>query len=130
MKSKILKTDQIFDILKLSNPNYDSPMNFRELNDSIEIYFNTEEKKTEIEIIKYLNNMGIQTKTDPLQKEQEYWRRKKLETQKKMLSILCLTESTQSLTLNEYASKLLHHRVSQSSFEARMINNTSTMIIE
>ncbi|CAK56654.1 unnamed protein product (macronuclear) [Paramecium tetraurelia] len=105
-------------------------MDYRDLNDSMEIYTNTEEKKTEIEIVKYLNNLGIRTKTDPLQKEQEYWRRKKLETQKKMLSILCLTESTQSLILNEYASKLLHHRVSQSFFETRMINNTPTMIIE
>lgn len=44
-------------------------MNFRDLNDSIEIYTNTEELKREIEIVKYLNNLGIQTKTDPLLKE-------------------------------------------------------------
>lgn len=34
-------------------------MNLRELNDSIEIYSNTEEKNIEIEIVKYLNNLGI-----------------------------------------------------------------------
>ncbi|CAD8187129.1 unnamed protein product [Paramecium octaurelia] len=130
MKSKIDQPNQSFDILRLSNANYDSPMNIRELNDSIEIQLNTEEKKTEIQIVKYLHNLGIQTKTDPLLKEQEYWRTKRMETQKKMLSILCLTESTQSLTLNGYASKLLHQRVSQTLLETRLINNTSTMIIE
>ncbi|CAD8120872.1 unnamed protein product [Paramecium sonneborni] len=130
MKTKIHKTEQNFDILRLSNSNYDSPINLRELNDSIEIYSNTEEKKTEREIVKYLNNLGIQTKTDPVLKEQEYWRMKRLETQKKMLSILCLTEPTQSLTLNGYASKLLHQRVSQSFLEAQLINNTSTVVIE
>ncbi|CAD8198899.1 unnamed protein product [Paramecium pentaurelia] len=130
MKSKIDQPNQFFDIFRLSNANYDSPMNLKELNDSIEIQLNTEEKKTEIEIVKYLKQLGIQTKTDPLFKEQEYWRTKRLETQKKMLSILCLTESTQTLTLNGYASKLLHQRVSQSFLESQLINNTSTMVIE
>ncbi|CAD8106775.1 unnamed protein product [Paramecium sonneborni] len=130
MKSKIHKTEQIFDILRVSNSNYENPMILRELNDSIELYSNTEEKKTEMGIVKYLHNLGIQTKTDPLLKEQEYWRMKRLETQQKMLSILCLTESNQSLTLNVYASKLLHQRVSQSFLETQLINNNSTMVIE
>lgn len=34
-------------------------MNLRELDDSIEIKLNTEEKKTEIEIVKYLHKLGI-----------------------------------------------------------------------
>lgn len=34
-------------------------MNIGELNDTLEIYSNTEEKNIEIEIVKYLNNLGI-----------------------------------------------------------------------
>ena len=46
-----------------------SPKTTKELNDSIEYYLDSKEHKVEADIVKYLNNLGVKTKTDPLIKE-------------------------------------------------------------
>ncbi|CAD8212546.1 unnamed protein product [Paramecium octaurelia] len=80
-----------------------------ELNDSIDLYMDSKINAIEIRIVKYLHGMGIQTKTDPGQKEQQYWSSKRLESNKK----LELFWSDSNLPMNSPLIRLLKSRQSQ-----------------
>ncbi|CAD8122388.1 unnamed protein product [Paramecium sonneborni] len=80
-----------------------------ELNDSIDLYMDSKISEVEIRIVKYLHGMGIQTKTDPGQKEQQYWNSKRLESNKKLEQFW----SGSNLPMNSSLTRLLKSRQSQ-----------------
>ncbi|CAD8122606.1 unnamed protein product [Paramecium sonneborni] len=88
--------------------NQESTCTKDELNDSIDLYMDSKIKEIEIGIVKYLHSMGIQTKTDPKQKEQQYWNLRRIESNKKLEEHW----SCPKLSLNSSVSRLLISRQS------------------
>ncbi|CAD8111927.1 unnamed protein product [Paramecium sonneborni] len=80
-----------------------------ELNDSIDLYIESKISEVEIKIVKYLHGMGVQTKTDPGQKEQQYWNSKRHESNKKLEQFW----SSNNLSMNSSLTRLLKSRQSQ-----------------
>ncbi|TNV74399.1 hypothetical protein FGO68_gene3939 [Halteria grandinella] len=77
-----------------------------QLNDSIELFYDKKVKDEERRIVQYLRRLGIQTKTNPLLKEEQFWLKKRNEGRTK-IDQLCLREkSSSSFTLNLSMNKI------------------------
>ncbi|CAD8125831.1 unnamed protein product [Paramecium sonneborni] len=94
-----------------SNSTQISPMSTTDLNDSIEYYIDQKEYQTEVEIVKYLHNLGVQTKTDPQIKEQQYWKERKQRSQRIILDTNLGT--AEEIVLNPSLNRLLRKNVTQ-----------------
>ncbi|CAD8202173.1 unnamed protein product [Paramecium octaurelia] len=80
-----------------------------ELNRSIDLYTDSNISIMERQIVKYLHGMGIQTKTDPVLKEQQYWSQRRIESNKSLEEFQRLPQ----LQLNTCVLRLLNSRESQ-----------------
>ncbi|CAD8121637.1 unnamed protein product [Paramecium sonneborni] len=90
-----------------------------ELNDSIDLRIDTKINEMERQIVKYLQSMGIQTKTDPKQKELQYWNLRRIESNKKLEEHW----NCQKLSLNSSVNRLLLRRKSP---VIKCFNNSGT----
>ncbi|CAD8110447.1 unnamed protein product [Paramecium primaurelia] len=91
-----------------SSSTQSSPMTKSELNDSIEYYIDQKVYQTELEIVKYLHGLGVRTKTDPLIKEQQYWKERK---QKSQLLLETIINSQERVILNSSVGRLMRKNV-------------------
>ncbi|CAD8196074.1 unnamed protein product [Paramecium pentaurelia] len=74
-----------------------------ELNDSIDLYIDSKISEMERRVVKYLHDKGIQTKTDPELKQQQYWNQRRIESNKQLEQFW----SQPKLSLNSSVSRLL-----------------------
>ncbi|CAD8157710.1 unnamed protein product [Paramecium octaurelia] len=109
MKPTYVYSNPVLSLLS-SNSTQSSPMTTSELNDSIEYYMDQKDYQTEVEIVKYLHGLGVQTKTDPLIKEQQYWKERKQKSQIMSESII---NSSERLVLNPTVNRLMRKNVIQ-----------------
>ncbi|CAD8111289.1 unnamed protein product [Paramecium primaurelia] len=123
MKQTFNHLNPVFALLG-SNSTQISPMSTTDLNDSIEYYIDQKEYQTEVEIVRYLHNLGVQTKTDPLIKEQLYWKEKKLRSQNIILDTLGNTAD--KLVLNPSVNRLLRKNVTQK----RLRSNSPLLLLD
>ncbi|CAD8208775.1 unnamed protein product [Paramecium pentaurelia] len=123
MKQTFNHLNSVFALLG-SNSTQISPMSTTDLNDSIEYYIDQKEYQTEVEIVRYLHNLGVQTKTDPLIKEQQYWKEKKLRSQNIILDTLGNTAD--KLVLNPSVNRLLRKNVTQK----RLRSNSPLLLLD
>ncbi|CAK68219.1 unnamed protein product (macronuclear) [Paramecium tetraurelia] len=110
MKQTYNHLNPVFALLG-SNSTQTSPMSTTDLNDSIEYYIDQKEYQTELEIVRYLHNLGVQTKTDPQIKEQQYWKEKRQRSQNIILDTI--GNSADKIVLNPSVNRLLRKNVSQ-----------------
>ncbi|CAK61658.1 unnamed protein product (macronuclear) [Paramecium tetraurelia] len=92
-----------------------------ELNRSIDLYSNSNISMMERQIVKYLHGMGIQTITDPVLKEQQYWSQRRVESNKSLEEFQRLPQ----LSLNTCVIRLLKSR--ESSFSKYFHKNESIL---
>ncbi|CAD8123243.1 unnamed protein product [Paramecium sonneborni] len=92
-----------------SNSTQSSPISISELNDSIEYYIDQKDYKTEVEIVRYLNSLGVRTKTDPLIKEHKYWKERKEKSQILLESMM--NSSSERLVLNPSVNRLMRKSI-------------------
>ncbi|CAD8104203.1 unnamed protein product [Paramecium primaurelia] len=115
--------DSISTCLLLLNKkcNKESQCTKDELNNSIDLQFDSKVSLQERQIVKYLHEMGIQTKTDPVLKEQQYWNQRRIESNKKLEEF----QSCSQLSFNSCVLKLLNRR--ESSFGNKFHKNQSIL---
>ncbi|CAD8121420.1 unnamed protein product [Paramecium sonneborni] len=92
------------------NSTQSSPITTSELNDSIEYYMDQKDYQTEVEIVRYLHSLGVRTKTDPLIKEQQYWKERK---EKSYILLENIMNSSERLVLNPSVNRLMRKSVTQ-----------------
>ncbi|CAD8126324.1 unnamed protein product [Paramecium sonneborni] len=110
MKQTFIYSNPVLALLN-SNSTQISLMSTTDLNDSIEYHIDQKEYQTEVEIVKYLNNLGVKTKTDPQIKEQQYWKERKQKSQKIILDTNVST--AEGIVLNPSVNRLLRKNVTQ-----------------
>ncbi|CAD8213356.1 unnamed protein product [Paramecium octaurelia] len=107
MKPTYVYSNPVLSLLS-SSSTQSSPMTKSELNDSIEYYMDQKDYQTEVEIVKYLHGLGVRTKTDPLIKEQEYWKERK---QKSQILLETMSNTQERGVLNSSVGRLLRKNV-------------------
>ncbi|CAK66117.1 unnamed protein product (macronuclear) [Paramecium tetraurelia] len=107
MKPTYVYSNPVVSLLS-SSSTQSSPMTRSELNDSIEYYMDQKDYQTEVEIVKYLHSLGVRTKTDPLIKEQEYWKERK---QKSQILLETMINTQERGVLNSSVGRLLRKNV-------------------
>ncbi|CAD8200724.1 unnamed protein product [Paramecium pentaurelia] len=115
--------DSISTCLLLLNKksNKESQCTKDELNNSIDLQFDSKVSLKERQIVKYLHEMGIQTKTDPVLKEQQYWNQRRIESNKKLEEF----QRCPQLSFNSCVLRLLNRR--ESSFGNTFNKNQSIL---